>query len=117
VEGRVESSLPSGVTFTNKIYPENSNLTFDERTNSIVWDLGNVDAGTGILTSPKEVSFQIGLTPTPSQAGSHANIIDSSMVSGKDSFTGENLSFTVKEKTTLLSEDKKIKQEEYRIKE
>ena len=117
VDGKVQSTLPPGVKFTDKKNPENSNLTFNERTNSIVWDVGNLDAGTGILTSPEELSFQVELIPAPNQVGDYANILEQSIITGKDLFSGKDLSFTVKEKNTFLAEDKKIKEDEYKVAE
>jgi len=115
-EAKVESTLPGGVSFTGKIYPENSNLTFNERTNSIVWDIGNLSAATGILTASKEVSFQVKLIPAPSQEDDYANLLNQAVLSGKDLYTGENLSYTAEAKTTNLPEDKKIDISGYKIK-
>jgi len=113
---KVETTLPGGVSFTGKIFPENSNLTFNERTNSIVWDIGNLEAGTGILTAAKEVGFQIKLIPAPNQEDGYADLLNKSVLSGKDLYTGENLSYTADVKTTYLPEDKKIGDGGYKVK-
>ncbi len=112
---KVEATLPPGVSFTGKIYPENSNLTFNERTNNIVWDIGNLSSGTGILTAPKEISFQVKIIPAPHQKGTYADILDQAVITGKDLFTNNELSFVADKKTTYLAEDKKIEENEYKV--
>jgi len=115
-DAKVESTLPGGVSFAGKIYPESSNLTFNERTNNIVWNIGNLSSGTGILTAPKEVSFQIKLVPAPNQENQFAKLLNQAILSGRDLYTEENLSYTAEEKTTYLLEDKKIGDNGYKVK-
>lgn len=114
---KVESTLPTGVGFTGKVYPEGANLTFNERTNSMVWDIGNLEAGTGILTASKEVSFQIKITPAPNQKDSYADLINEARITGKDLFTNSDLSIIAEKKTTYLTEDKKIGESGYKVKD
>ena len=58
----VESSLPSGIKWTGQIYPSDANITYSERTNQIVWNVGSVAAGSGIISPAKEVAFQVVIT-------------------------------------------------------
>lgn len=102
---KVESSLPTGVSYTGKISPENSDFEYNERTNSIIWDLGDLPAGTGIINSPKEIAFQIKVRPSISQLGKSLDILNQSVFSATDAFTGIDLKMTVNKKTNILSED------------
>ncbi|OGI29830.1 MAG: hypothetical protein A2288_03665 [Candidatus Moranbacteria bacterium RIFOXYA12_FULL_44_15] len=102
---RVESVLPTGVTMTGKIFPEDAKVSYNERNNSISWEIGNIGAGTGILSSPKEVSFQVKVKPSVEQVGREMPLLNSSTFSAKDSFTGADLSVVFEGKTTELRED------------
>lgn len=107
-EAKVEAFLPTGAFFTGKKFPEDANLTYNERTNTLAWDIGNMAAGEGILNKPREVSFQVKITPAPNQAGFDAKLLNQSTFSVKDLFTGEKLTVSAPEKSTQLTEDSGI---------
>jgi hypothetical protein len=106
IEGaKVEVVLPTSVSMTGKIFPEGSPLSYNERTNSVVWTIGNLPAGAGIVSPAKEVAFQIKIKPSIDQVGNEAPLLKESTFSARDLFTGESISVTVAEKNTHLSED------------
>ena len=104
----VDATLPTGVTMTGAVYPEGSRVTYDERSNSILWEIGNMGAGTGILSAPQEVSFQIKVTPSPNQAGKEIDLLKPSVFTAQDLFTGEKLSANAQGKNTSLPEDNSL---------
>lgn len=104
-EARVESSLPTGVFYTGKISPENADFSYNERTNSIVWNLGKISAGTGIISPAQEVAFQIRVRPSISQQGRNVDVLNESVFSAKDLFTGERLTVKTNKKNNNFSED------------
>jgi hypothetical protein len=115
-DARVETILPAGVTLTEKKYPEDARLNYNKRTNEVSWEIGNLSAGTGTLSSPKGVSFQIKFIPSPNQGGMvSADIVGESTFSAKDTFTGENLSTIFEKKTTVLREDGALDSGGYKI--
>jgi uncharacterized repeat protein (TIGR01451 family) len=101
----VEAVLPTGVKMTGKIFPEDAKITYNERNNSIIWEIGNVDAAKGILSAPQEASFQVKVTPAPSQAGKELELLKPSVFKAHDLFTGEDLIARVDGKNTSLPED------------
>lgn len=107
-EAKVEAFLPTGAFFTGKKFPEDANLIYNERANTLTWDIGNMAAGEGVLNKPREVSFQVKITPAPNQAGFDAKLLNQSTFFAKDLFTGEKLTVTAPEKTTHLIEDQGI---------
>lgn len=109
-EAKVEAVIPTGATVTEIKNPENAVLhyTFNERTNNLVWEIGNMEAGTGMLNSPREVVFQVKINPSPNQIGSPVNLVDETIFSAKDLFTGEEIRFSGSKKTTSLREDTKL---------
>lgn len=102
---KVETILPTSVVMTGKIFPEGSPLYYNERTNSITWNIGKVIAGMGVLSARNEISFQVKIKPSPDQAGDEASLLNVSTFSAKDLFTGENISAIVSGKSTRLLED------------
>ena len=102
---KAEAVFPTGVVMTGKTWPDGAHLTYNERNNSLVWDIGNMKAGDGILTAPPEVSFQVKIKPALSQAGNYVRLINESTISATDSFTGEKIISEADAKDTRLSED------------
>jgi len=107
-DAKVEATLPTWATTTGETYPEGSNVTYNQRDNSVVWEIGNMSAGTGVLSSPKEVSFQIKIKPSPDQASRLIDILKPSVFKARDAFTGDEISATAEGKTTHLEEDSSI---------
>lgn len=107
---KVNSFLPSGVKWTGKIYPESeaNNLQYDNRTNQVIWEIGQMENGVGAVSSPREVVFQVSITPQINQVGSRVKLLDTSILTGKDLFTGAEVKVEVKEKSTDLYEDKEL---------
>src|SRR3989344_3636360 len=104
----VTSSLPPYINFKNIILPENSNLTYNENSGELLWRAGKIPAGTGFLHPAIQVAFQIGLVATEDQIGMAPMLIEESAVSGKDTFTGVELSGIAPRITTDLPEDTRI---------
>ena len=95
----VRAIVPPGIRFTGQTSPANENLTFnsaDGGGGEVIWNLGLVKRGTGLGTSPREISFQIGLTPSLNQIGSTPVILETPSFSAVDSFTGRTLSESLK---------------------
>jgi len=102
---KVEAVLPTGVVMTGAKYPEDANLSYNERTNMLVWEIGNLPAGTGIITPGKEIAFQVKIKPSSNQIGREVRLIEAPTFSGHDSFVNEDLSTKADGKTTALRED------------
>lgn len=113
---RVTSFLPTGVKWLNKIYLEDDRVVFNERTNQVVWEIGKLGNGIGILEPKKEVSFQVSITPPEIAAGKEVRILNPSVITAKDLFTSKEIKSEVKEKTTALNEDASIDSMGYRVK-
>lgn len=102
---KVTSFIPSGVKWTGKIYPEGESIIFNERTNQIEWNIGNLESGVGIIEPEKEVSFQISVTPQINQIGEPLTLLNPSILTANDLFTGSELRVETREKDNRLQED------------
>ncbi len=101
----VTASLPTNATMTGKIFPDDARLSYNERTNSVVWNIGKMDAGEGVLSAPLEVAFQVKIKPSPEQAGREVGLLGQATLGAKDLFTLEDLSVSSEAKTINLPED------------
>jgi hypothetical protein len=102
---KVVSSLPSGVRWIGKFSPDNEAISFNERTNQIEWEIGNLKNGVGIFDPIREISFQIGVIPQVNQIGEKLILLNPSVLTAKDLFTDADVKVEVKEKENILRED------------
>ena len=107
-EAKMEVILPTGVVMTGKTFPEDGKIVYNERTNSLTWNIGPMQAGDGILNPLREAAFQIKIKPSLDQFDQMVDLVKSVVFSAKDSFTQENLLAQSAEKTTMLREDPAI---------
>ena len=107
---KVRAILPPGVKITGNIFPEDQKqkFTFDSQSREILWNLGNLEVGTGILSPDKSLAFQIELTPFENQKGLVATLINEAQVSGEDQFTGLNIQASDSRIDTTLPDDSTI---------
>lgn len=80
------------------------NITYNESTREVVWNIGTVRANTGGSYN-REVTFTLSLNPSLSQIGSAPQLMKELYISGKDSFTGTDVSSRRGAINTLLSGD------------
>jgi uncharacterized repeat protein (TIGR01451 family) len=105
---KVKTVLPSYIQLTGNIFPTDSGLTLDSESREIVWDVGDLDVGQGVLNAAPNVSFQVSFTPTSSQRGKTPNIIDEVVISGQDAWTGELVEGILSEVNTTLPDDESV---------
>lgn len=86
------ATLPDNVTWTGKTVTTNGNITYNERTKEIVWNVDKVPANTGLLRPLYRAVFQIGITPAINQIGQDPQLLSGINYTGQDDFTGIDLS-------------------------
>ncbi|HEY4496198.1 MAG TPA: hypothetical protein VJC04_02465 [Candidatus Paceibacterota bacterium] len=90
-DARVISTLPPYVRFVGNITPTGQLIAFNENTREVSWRAGQIPRGAGLISSPKEATFQIGFTPSASQIGTTPIIIGDSILTGNDTFAKTSL--------------------------
>jgi hypothetical protein len=83
----VSAVLPPGVAWKEETSPTTERVVYNPDTRTVSWNVGNVAAGTGFSSSPREVSFKVGLTPSLSQVGSPVDLIGESSLEATDTYT------------------------------
>jgi len=112
---KIKATLSSGVKLTGRISPENSRLTFDSQSKEIIWELGDLQVGTGNITPAPNVAFQISFTPDFSQRGLIPLLVSQAKIIGEDYWTGGNLEVTSPAIDTALPDDPTVNEEMGRV--
>lgn len=103
---KLMSSLPPNTRWTNQTTTNNgTNLKYNEKTNEIIWEIGKIKANTGIIYPTIEAVFQVALTPSSNLIGIAPDLVEDAQISGKDNFTGIDLSAEAKKVTTKIPDD------------
>lgn len=98
-------TLAPGVKWKNNFLPKNSNVSYNDRTSELTWNIGTMPAGIGVITDQKEFIFQIGVTPSQDQIGNYPMLIKKTVFSADDAFTKQKISAELGEKNSNLTED------------
>lgn len=75
----------------------------------VIWEVGKIKPGTGILEDPLTAAFQISFTPEMAQKGKIATLINEIRISAKDQWTGLLLSTNGEAIDTTLPHDPTVK--------
>ncbi len=92
---KVKAVLPSQVKLTGKIIPEDSRLTFDSQSREIVWEIGDLGVGAGILNSAPKVTFQVAITPDFSQGNQIFQLVGQATITAEDNWASTLIESTV----------------------
>lgn len=100
---KVTAMLPSYMRWTGM--SSSGDISFNQGTGEITWNIGGVDAGVGLARPAREVSFQVALTPSVSQVGQSPALVNSIVLTGIDNFTNATIRAERSSPTTNLSTD------------
>jgi hypothetical protein len=101
---QVVSTLPSYVTWNSSSSPSSEDVKYDSSSRQVTWNIGNVSAGTGFITTPKNMRFQVTLLPSASQIGTYPNLVRNTKITGRDKFTGTNFEQSIMDANTILQD-------------
>lgn len=106
---QARSVLPIYIKWVGKVPgATNENISFNEATREVIWNIGAVKANTG-FDSNREVTFTLSLTPSTSQVGSVPQLMKNVYLTGTDAFTGSQVKNSKNPITTKLSNDPSFK--------
>lgn len=101
----VTATLPSYVKWLNAVNPSTEDVTFDQNSGTVTWNIGNVGTYTLSSSRRREVAFQISFTPSVTQAGQYVTLVNQSSLKALDNFTGSQLTSNQDLLTTRFSTD------------
>lgn len=107
---KVKAILPKQVQLTGKIFPEEESqkFAFDSQSREIVWAIGDLATGQGVITPASNISFQIAITPDASQKDETPQLIGEAKIIGEDQWTREIVEAKTPAITTALPDDSSI---------
>lgn len=103
-DAKVTAEIPSYVVWKNQTFPNNEDVEYNPTTREVVWDIGDVNAGSG-SNGAKTAYFTLGIIPSASHLGGNPLLIGSAELEGIDSFTSGDISRTISQLTTSLFGD------------
>jgi len=102
---KIRAILPDWMRLTGEIMPKDAKFSFDSESKEIVWDLGDISAGSGVSNIAPTVAFQVAFTPTFSQKGQTPNIIGEAKITADDTWTESLIEKTSPAVNTTLPND------------
>ncbi|MSU55149.1 MAG: hypothetical protein EXS46_01245 [Candidatus Taylorbacteria bacterium] len=103
---KVTAVLPSYVKWLYASVPAGEKITYNPIGGQILWEVGDLKAGTGFSGSPRQMSFQVSFTPSVTQVSTVPPIVNDVVASGSDDFVGQMLETSNRSPiTTDLSTD------------
>jgi hypothetical protein len=107
---KIRAILPDWMKLTGEIMPKDSKFSFDSASKEIVWDLGNLAAGSGVSTIAPTVAFQVAFSPNSSQRGQTPDIIGEVKITANDTLTDSSIERTSSALNTTLPDDPSMTQ-------
>lgn len=86
---KVQSSLPPYMKWLDKVDPVGEDISYNDVNGDIVWNIAQVGTYTAGSGRRRQVSFQISLTPSITQVDQIPTLVNQSILTGQDNFTGE----------------------------
>lgn len=99
----VSASLPTYVNFVAAA--PGSGVTYDSKSRTVTWTMGDIKAGTGFGSSARTAAFQVSITPSTSQRGQSPALVGASTLSGQDRFAQTQVSANAGSPTTQISNE------------
>jgi len=109
---RMTAVLPQYVFWNNKVSPSSEVYSYDENSKTLVWNIGNMPAGTGINSNAREISFQVSLFPSISQVGEKPNLLRNLTFTALDTFTDTQIEIQGPLPNTVLTNGSTINKHE-----
>ncbi len=104
-DAKVRSVLAPGVRLSGEVSPEDKSVSFDPASREVVWNIGDISAGSG-----SEVYFQIVFDPMTDQIGDSVELVSEARFSAKDTWTGSTIHSGYRGIDTTLPDDPAIDQ-------
>lgn len=111
----VKVALPPNIRWRGVISPSDAKITFNESSSEVRWFIGDVPAGTGVLTKTLVGSFQVAITPSQIDAGRAIPLTNDAHLIALDSFTEGSIDERIESLTTELRQDTLTTSKEWQV--
>ncbi len=103
-QSRISVIFPTGIRYDGKFSPAGETVVFNERTNELVWELGNFSL---TKDTPRELVFQVAAIPSENQANRPLILVESTVFTAKDTFTNQDIRVEKGKQNSFLQFDEK----------
>ena len=90
-------TLPSGINWKNSFQRSSGTVTFNERTNELMWKLNSLNSQIGYEYPTEELIFQIGVKLQPNQIGHDVILVNSIKFKGFEHFVEKDIEMNMGE--------------------
>ncbi len=108
-------AIPPNIKWLGNSSPQGIDVRFVKEASEVQWVVGNLEAGIGIVRPALSFAFQVSFIPSEADIGNTVTLVSAAELSGKDSFTGENIGQSLGSLTTELSDDPTTSHEQWRV--
>ena len=98
----VTMRVPSYVSLESGFYPDNENVTFDDRTDEITWRIGEI--GSVSSRGSRSIEFQVGIIPTIQHLNQSPTLLDRIRINTFDLFVGQRIDKSTGQLTTDIND-------------
>ena len=90
---KISAKLPVGISWVGLTKTTNGQPepAFNPNSSEVIWNLGLLPYGAGVLSDKYETSFQIKIKPSSTQKGSTISLLENIHFSGEDTYTGQSI--------------------------
>ena len=107
---QVTATLPPYVSWVGQTSPSSEDITYDQPSGTVIWNIGNVSTYTYGTSNRREADFQVSLLPSVDQVGQAPILINQAALTATDNFTNAALTDTQGYLTTSYSTDPSYKE-------
>lgn len=107
---QVVATLPPYVKWLGQTAPSTEDISYDQNTGTVTWNIGNVSTYTLGSNRRREADFQISLQPSVDQIGQSPTLVSQAKLTATDSYTNATLESDQDPLTTRFSTDPAYKE-------
>ncbi|MFY9463201.1 MAG: hypothetical protein WAP52_03385 [Candidatus Sungiibacteriota bacterium] len=111
----LRASLPPNIQWAGATFPASAQISFDSAASEVRWRIGKLPAGTGVITPSLTAAFQVSITPSSVDIGKYLTIASDAQFTGRDTFTGEDITGRIDAFTTELHDDQATAPDDWRV--
>jgi len=86
---KLRGILPRYVDLTGQISPNDSKFVFDQESRELIWNIGDMEIGKGVLTNGSEIAFQVRINPDLDMP--IISIVEGLVIEGDDQFVNSKI--------------------------
>lgn len=102
---QVTATLPPYVKWLGKINPANEDISYDQNSGLVTWNIGNISTYTLGSARRREADFQVSFQPSINQVGQSPTLVNTAKLTATDSYTATTLESDQDSLSTRFSTD------------